>query len=238
VFNLCLSSRADVKNTAGINNLILKKMTNSTFVVADDHSMVRQGVAFLLKEAYPSAKVLQTGSFLEILKLVNEEKIDLLLLDINFPDGTSLSMIPTIKKLQPEIKILIFSACDEEIYAVRYLNAGANGYLNKLSAEEEIRSAVNSVVKYGKYISQSIQNKIMDSYIFKKPANPLEQLSNREIEIAKLLVEGVGNNVIADILKIKKTTVSTYKNRIFEKLDINNLSSLIGVFNLYYFKEV
>jgi len=208
-----------------------------TFVVADDHSMVRQGVSFLLNDTYPEAKVLQTGSFLEILKLVNQEKINLLLLDINFPDGTSLNIIPTIKKLQPNIKILIFSAYDEEMYAMRYLNVGANGYLQKLSTEEEIKYAVNSVITNGKYVSKNIQNKIMDSFILKKPLNPLEILSNREIEIAKLLVQGVSSSKIAETLNIKKTTVSTYKNRVFEKLDINNLSSLISLFHLYYFKE-
>lgn len=211
--------------------------TSMTFVVADDHSMVRQGVSFLLNDTYPEAKVLQTGSFLEILKLVNQEKINLLLLDINFPDGTSLNIIPTIKKLQPNIKILIFSAYDEEMYAMRYLNVGANGYLQKLSTEEEIKYAVNSVITNGKYVSKNIQNKIMDSFILKKPLNPLEILSNREIEIAKLLVQGVSSSKIAETLNIKKTTVSTYKNRVFEKLDINNLSSLIGLFHLYYFKE-
>ncbi|MFC0779213.1 response regulator [Flavobacterium sp. HJSW_4] len=211
--------------------------TSMTFVVADDHSMVRQGVSFLLNDTYPEAKVLQTGSFLEILKLVNQEKINLLLLDINFPDGTSLNIIPTIKKLQPNIKILIFSAYDEEMYAMRYLNVGANGYLQKLSTEEEIKYAVNSVITNGKYVSKNIQNKIMDSFILKKPLNPLEILSNREIEIAKLLVQGVSSSKIAETLNIKKTTVSTYKNRVFEKLDINNLSSLISLFHLYYFKE-
>jgi len=211
--------------------------TNKTFVIADDHTMIRQGISFLLKDIFPSANILQTGSFLEILKLVKQQKIDLLLLDINFPDGISLNIIPTIKEMQPNIKILIFSACDEDVYALRYLNAGANGYLSKLSTETEISYGINSVLSYGKYVSPNIQNKIMDSYILKKPINPLEQLSNREIEIARLMVEGCGNTAIADTLNIQRTTVSTYKNRLFEKLEINSLSSLISIFNLYYLKD-
>ena len=74
----------------------------------------------------------------------------------------------------------------------------------------------------------------MDSYIFKKPANPLEQLSNRELEVAKLMVDGYGNTEICKALNIQKTTVSTYKTRIFEKTGIDNLSYLIQLFNLYW----
>ena len=77
----------------------------------------------------------------------------------------------------------------------------------------------------------------MDSYILKKPSNPLEQLSNREIEIAKFLVDGRSNIDICKSLSIKKTTVSTYKNRIFEKLGVNNLSDFISIFNLYNYSE-
>ena len=77
----------------------------------------------------------------------------------------------------------------------------------------------------------------MDTYIFNKPKNPLEQLSNREIEIAKLLVEGFSNIDICNTLNIQKSTVSTYKNRIFEKLDVDNLSSLIQIFNFYKDKK-
>ncbi len=85
----------------------------------------------------------------------------------------------------------------------------------------------------GKYITQNIKDKILDSYISKKPVNPLEQLSNREVEVARLLIKGYGNMEIAEQLQVKKSTVSTFKNRIFEKLEINNLADLIDFFQLY-----
>lgn len=207
------------------------------FIVADDHTIVRQGVAFILKGIHKNSCIYQLANFSEIIKRINTTPIDLLVLDISFPDGTSLNIIPTIKKIQPSIKILIFSAYDENIYAIRYLNAGANGYLSKLSDEDEIKLAIKSVLNNGKYISKNIQEKIMDTYIFNKPKNPLEQLSNREIEIAKLLVEGFSNIDICNSLNIQKSTVSTYKNRIFEKLDIDNLSSLIQIFSFYQDKR-
>ena len=207
------------------------------FISADDHSVVTQGMSFILKDLYKDATVYQIESFSEIIKVLNSTTIDLLILDINFPDGSSLNLLPTLKKIQPDLKILIFSGYDEDIYAVRYLSAGANGYLSKLSSEEEIKHAIKTVMTFGKYTSKNIQDKIMDSYILKKPSNPLEQLSNREIEIAKFLVEGKSNIDICKSLSIKKTTVSTYKNRIFEKLSIDTLSGLIQIFQLYYTKE-
>lgn len=207
------------------------------FISADDHSIVTQGMSFILKDLYNGATVYQIESFSEIIKVLNSTTIDLLILDINFPDGSSLNLLPTLKKIQPDLKILIFSGYDEDIYAVRYLSAGANGYLKKLSSEEEIKHAIKTVMTSGKYTSKNIQDKIMDSYILKKPSNPLEQLSNREIEIAKFLVDGRSNIDISKSLNIKKTTVSTYKNRIFEKLSIDTLSGLIQIFQLYYTKE-
>ena len=207
------------------------------FISADDHSIVTQGMSFILKDLYNGATVYQIESFSEIIKVLNSTTIDLLILDINFPDGSSLNLLPTLKKIQPDLKILIFSGYDEDIYAVRYLSAGANGYLKKLSSEEEIKHAIKTVMISGKYTSKNIQDKIMDSYILKKPSNPLEQLSNREIEIAKFLVDGRSNIDISKSLNIKKTTVSTYKNRIFEKLSIDTLSGLIQIFQLYYTKE-
>lgn len=215
----------------------MEEQCEFNFIVADDHTIVRQGVTFILKEIHKNSCVYQLANFSEIIKRLNTTPIDLLVLDISFPDGTSLNIIPTIKKIQPNIKILIFSAFDENIYAIRYLNAGASGYLNKLSNEDEIKLAIKSVLNSGKYISKNIQEKIMDTYIFKKPKNPLEQLSNREIEIAKLLVEGFSNIDICNTLNIQKSTVSTYKNRIFEKLDVDNLSSLIQIFNFYKDKK-
>ncbi|RKS02810.1 response regulator transcription factor [Flavobacterium sp. 102] len=211
----------------------MKTTQNFTFLIADDHSIVRQGVSLLIKELFFSAKIHQAGNFKETLKVLRETPIDLLVLDINFPDGNSLNIIADIKAIQPDLKILILSAYDEDIYALRYLNAGASGYLNKGSNEEEMKQALKSMILSGKYITQNIKDRILDSYISKKPINPLELLSNREVEVARLLIKGYGNMEIADQLQVKKSTVSTFKNRIFEKLEINNLADLIDLFQLY-----
>lgn len=211
----------------------MKPNQQYSFLIADDHSIVRQGVSLLIKELFFNVKIFHAGSFKETLKIASENKIDLLILDINFPDGNSLSIMSEAKAMQPDMKILIFSALDEDIYALRYLNAGASGYLNKGSNEDEMKQALKSMMVSGKYITQNIKDRILDSYISKKPINPLEQLSNREVEVARLLIKGFGNLEIAEMLNIKKSTVSTFKNRIFEKLEIDNLADLIDFFNLY-----
>jgi len=211
----------------------MKATSTPTFLIADDHSIVRQGISLLIKELFFNAKIYQSGTFKETLNVLKDTKIDLLVLDINFPDGNSLNILSETKTLQPELKILIFSAYEEDLYALRYLNAGASGYLNKGSNEDEIKQALQSMMVSGKYITQNIKDRILESYISKKPLNPLEQLSNREVEVARLLIKGFGNMEIAELLQIKKSTVSTFKNRIFEKLEIVNLAELIDLFQLY-----
>lgn len=203
------------------------------FLIADDHIIVRQGLVLLINELFNCVTIFQAGSFKDTLNVLRAHTIDLMVLDINFPDGNSLNFISEIKNIQTDIKILMFSAYDEDIYAMRYLNAGASGYLSKGSSEEEIIVAFKSMINSGKFITQKIKDRILDSYILKTPINPLEKLSNREIEVARLLIKGYGNLEISDYLNIKKTTVSTFKNRIFEKLNIDNLAALIDFFHLY-----
>ena len=211
------------------------KLSNSyTFLIADDHSVVRQGISLVVKELFSKAVIYTAGSFKDTLKIVKETKLDLLILDINFPDGNSINIIPEVKTIQPDIKILIFTAFDESIYAMRYLNAGASGFLNKGCSEDEIKQAIESMVATGKYVTQTIKDRILDSYISKTPINPLEKLSIREVEVARLLIKGYGNLEISELLQIKKTTVSTFKNRVFEKLEIDNLAALIELFQLYF----
>lgn len=204
-----------------------------SFLIADDHTVVRQGVALIIRELYEKATIFQVDSYTSIIEVLKNQTIDILILDINFPDGNSVKVVPEAKKLQPNIKILVFSAFDESVYALRFFNAGANGYLSKLSKEEEIKAAIVSLVNDGKYISSHTKEKILDSYLLGKKTNPLEHLSNREIEISRLLVKGFGNLEISNTLHIQKTTVSTYKKRIFEKLQIDNLASLFELFHFF-----
>lgn len=209
------------------------KFNNFRFITADDHSIITRSLSLILKDLYPHSEVYQLHKITEIVDLLNETKIDLLLLDISFQDGDSLQAITTLKKIQPKLKILIYSGHDEDIYAICCINAGANGYLSKLSSFEETQKAILAVMNSDRYFSENIQGKINDSFIFNKPVNPIENLSSREFEVAKLIAEGYGNTEICMLLDLQKSTVSTYKNRVFEKLEIKNLTDLIKIFNVY-----
>ncbi|QEE48080.1 response regulator transcription factor [Flavobacterium alkalisoli] len=202
-------------------------------LIADDHSVVRQGVALILREAFNSVNIYHAESFSEIAEILKKQSINLILLDINLPGGNNVGMINNIKEIQSSIKVLMFSAYDEDQYAVRYIHAGVDGYLNKLSSEDKIIEAVSEILRGGRYFSDKIKDRVFESVINKIPENPLESLSNREMEIADLLAKGEGNLEIANRLDIKMSTVSTYKSRIFEKLGINNVVSLAEKFNIY-----
>lgn len=201
-------------------------------LLADDHSVVRHGISLILKEVHDNVSIIHADSFSQVLLKIKENP-DLVFLDINLPDGNSTKMIEKLRKIKPDLKILMFSAYDEEQYALRYIHAGANGFLNKDSSDEEILKAVKSVIETGKYISSLIREKILENVFHKTPINPLETLSDRESEVARLLAKGEGNLEIANRLNIQMTTVSTYKNRIFEKLRINNVVSLVEVLKIY-----
>lgn len=136
-----------------------------------------------------------------------------------------------ITALQPNIKILIFSEYDEN-YACQYIIAGANGYLNKRSEEETIIGTINCILTKGSYFSPDIINKIISASFNKKSINPLNNLSKREFQIFELLLLGDGNTEIGNKLKIKMPTISIYKKRVFEKLNVKNQMELIFVFKM------
>lgn len=202
-------------------------------LIADDHSVVRQGMSLILKEAFDGIEVVHTDSFESAIVILKNNQINLLLLDINLPGGNSIDMINDVKQVQNTTKILMFSAFDEDQYALKYMKAGAKGYVNKLSSEDKIIEAVKTVLEGGDYISPKLKAKISENGINKVSNNPLSILSNREMEIAGLLTKGEGNLEIANKLNIGMSTVSTYKSRIFEKLGINNVVSLVEKFKRY-----
>lgn len=206
---------------------------NTRVLLADDHNVVRQGVSLILRESFKNIEVHHADTFDEVLINLDGGRFDILVLDINLPGGNSVSMIEKALAIQNDIRILIFSAYDEEQYAIRYIHAGAKGFLNKLSSEDKIIEAVQSILNGENYVSEKISEMMSENELNRAPINPLDALSNRELEIASLLAEGEGNLEISNKLNIQMSTVSTYKNRIFEKLGVSNLVSMVEKFKLY-----
>lgn len=202
-------------------------------LIADDHSVVRQGVTILLTEVYSNLSISHASSFSQLLDRLEGEEVNLIILDISIPEGKGVQMIPAIREKLNDVSILIFSAYDEEQYGLRYMIAGANGYVNKLSSDEEFKAAVRAMIEKREHFSESTYESYRENEQKKFAGNPLLQLSGREMEIAKLLVGGDGNLEIANKLNLQNSTVSTYKNRIFEKLGINSIVALFEIFGQY-----
>jgi DNA-binding NarL/FixJ family response regulator len=209
-------------------------------LIVEDHAIVRMGVDFLINEMFQKVEVQQAANFNAALALIQENKFDLIILDINIPGGEHSRMISSIRAIQENAPILIFSDFDENIYAFHYLHAGANGYLSKGSSEDEYKVAISAVLNDGKYISKAVQSQ-MKNGIFDRTnvsSNPLAGFSQREVEILELLVEGKWTKEIAGILDLKETTISTYKTRIFEKLEVENIVEMFRKLELYKVEEL
>jgi DNA-binding NarL/FixJ family response regulator len=205
--------------------------TSKHILIADDHGVVRYGMMLFIKDLMPWAQVSQVGTFNEAIGHVNKSQVDLVILDINLPGGNNIKMVDSLKAVLPDIKVIIFSSYDEKIYAERYLRAGAKGYLNKETSNKEIKKAIQSVLSGGVYMSNTVKDLMLNRLLnIEVGQNPLSVLSNREIEVAQLLVIGQGVTEISTALNLQLSTVSTYKNRIFEKLDVSNVVQLIEKF--------
>ena len=206
-------------------------MPKITFLIADDHSMIRQGLVFIIEDLDIDYEIIQTSSISGILETIKNKPIDIAIIDVHFPDGNSLNILQEIRKLNSKIKILIFTGVDENAHALKFIKAGANGFLGKLSEEEDIQKAIQKIIDTGEYISPITQAAILNSIQNPSLFNPLASLTEREMQIAKLYAKGLGNLEIANQLDIKQNTVSTQKKRIFEKLKIENIVELIELMN-------
>ncbi|MPS72690.1 MAG: response regulator transcription factor [Chryseobacterium sp.] len=204
------------------------------FLLADDHSLIRQGIVFLLEEMELDCGIFHASTLQKILESIQSNPIDIAIIDAHFPDGNSLSILSDIKNIRPEVKILIFSGIDENTQSLKFINAGANGFLSKLSEEDDVKYAISKMIKTGEYISPVTQALLMNSIRNRNLINPLFSLTDRELQIAEMYAEGYGNLEIANKLDIKQNTVSTIKKRIFEKLDIENIVELIELIKNHY----
>ncbi|QBQ40226.1 response regulator transcription factor [Sphingobacterium psychroaquaticum] len=206
-------------------------------LIADDHSIVRLGASVIIKENFPTAEVHQAQTYPEVYNLLGKEAFDLILLDINMPGGNNIKVIKEILDVQPNIKILVFSSYDESLYALRYITAGACGYLNKNTAMSELNNAISSIMTRGKYMSEHVKELYIQKLTSTKSSfnenNPLNKLSNREVDVAKHLIKGLGILDVATLMELSSSTVSTYKSRIFEKLNVSNIPELIELYKLH-----
>ncbi len=199
-------------------------------LIADDHAVVRTGIKFLLKGLDPKIEVTLADDFPETLSKVKQHSFDLIILDINIPGGNNIGMMETIRFHNPDVPILIFTSYSESVYGLAYLQAGANGFLSKDAPEKEFLTALNCIESGKKYFSNSLQETMLNSLINKGSLdlNPLSKLSKREMDVANLLVKGHSTAEIGNILNLQLSTISTFKARVFAKMEVSNLVELIA----------
>lgn len=200
---------------------------NQNILIVDDHAIVRAGIEILLTDKLESPFFYEADWFEKCLDILSNFKIDLVILDINLPEGLKTTMISKIRSINPVQKILIFSAYEEEEIKLNYIRAGVNGFVSKLDEEGKFIEVVIEVLNHGSSISKELLLKVKDNNL----NDSKDKLSNREMEVAKLLIKGFGNLEIANKLNLKMSTVSTYKKRIFEKLNVSNVIELATIFN-------
>lgn len=196
-------------------------------LIADDHAILRRGLQQILAETSDMLVAGEAGTAAGVLRLVREGQYDVLLLDISLPDQNGLEVLAQLHASHPNIHVLILSMHPEQQYALRALKCGASGYLTKDNAPEELIIAIRRVVEGGQYISQSLAEHLVS--VIKAPSEvPLhESLSDREYQVMQLL--GVGKSVgeIAHQLALSPKTISTYRQRILEKLVLNSTADII-----------
>jgi two-component system, NarL family, invasion response regulator UvrY len=192
-------------------------------LIADDHSYVRRGVIQILKDEFPFAEIIEAANGDEMLKAASENDFDLIISDLEMPGKNGLEALEKVKEMKPHIPVLILSIHDEDLYAARMYKAGASGYLNKNSAPEELIKAIRQIQRGKRYMSEETAAKLEHHGQKKQKA---DLLSNREITILKLLAEGKSTSQISDQLELAPTTVSTYRSRILEKLQLHSNADL------------
>lgn len=204
-------------------------------LIADDHSIVRLGMKQIICSLPGAMLVTEAKTFDEAIFLIEAQTFDLLILDINMPGGNNRQMIDAVKLRQPGIRILVFSAYDEILYALNYIQAGADGYIEKNSPDEEFRMAISGILMGEKYISRAVRELLIGKFTGQQEHhnNPFSVLSPREIEVMNLLTKGLPLIKIAEILHLQLTTISTYKTRIFEKVGVKNVIALIEKAQMY-----
>ena len=207
------------------------------FLCIEDHPLVQLGMKMVLAESYPRAGITEAETFQAALAVLEQERFDLAVLDIDIPGGENVRMMKLMREKQPGLPILIHSAFDEKGYALPYLQAGADGFISNQAPQEEFVAAVRAILDHGRYVRYEVQQIFLSSVTDVSGrttgGNPIVSLSPRERRVMQLMTEGKWTKEIAAIMNLKENTISTYKRRIYDKMEVKDpieLSKKIALF--------
>jgi len=196
-------------------------------IIADDHPIVRAGMKQIISEAVDMSVADEAGDGRQLLNKIRAENFDVVILDITMPHIDGLDVLKQLKIEKPKLPVIILSIHPESQYALRVLKAGASGYVTKTSAPDELITAIRKVHRGGKYISPSVAEKLAFQLEADFEEMPHEALSDREYQVLCMLASGKTVTEIAEELALSVKTVSTYRSRILEKMDMKNNAELI-----------
>lgn len=195
-------------------------------LVADDHAIVRKGLGQIISETSDLEVADEAANGAEVISLVMDGHYDAVVLDINMPGMDGLDALKQLQSVKPDVPVLVLSMHAEDEYALRVLKAGASGYLNKESAPEELVAAIRKISSGGKYMSSEVAESLL-SHLNAGGKGPLHaNLSDREFQVLCLLSSGKTVSQIAEQLSLSVKTISTYRARLLDKMQMKNNAEL------------
>jgi two-component system invasion response regulator UvrY len=189
-------------------------------LIADDHELLRRGLKQILAEAFPELAVGEAADARQTLESVAKQAWDVVLLDINMPGRSGIDVLQDLKSLYPQLPVVVLSAFPEKDYAIRAFKLGASGYVSKQSASSELIAAVRKAMAGGRYVTPSLAEALAATVAGESPALPHEMLSNRELQVLRLVALGKQQKEIAAELSLSEKTIGTYRLRISRKLGL------------------
>ena len=196
-------------------------------LIADDHAILRRGLKEILMREMEGAVCGEAKDATETLARVQEGDWDLVILDITMPGRSGLDVLKDLKAARPRLPVLVLSMHPEDQYAKRILRAGASGYMNKESAPEELIKAVRKVLAGGRYVSAALAEKLASDLSEDSGRSIHEALSDREFEVLRMIGAGKTVGQIAEELHLGLTTISTYRARLLEKMNMTTTAELM-----------
>jgi len=210
-------------------------MNNSIKVlIADDHALVRIGTKVVLERNYDLSQCDFASNGDEVIFKVQNNRYDLVILDINMPNTDALSLVKQVLSIRPDSKILMQSVNQQSLFAKKFLHIGAVGYIQKdISDEIELRKAIDKILSGKPYINEDVVEQLVKNLQSNSVENPFSSLTNKEVVILNKMLEGKSPQIICKETNLKNTTVSTHKKNILAKLGIDNTMDLFELANLH-----
>jgi len=199
-------------------------------LIVDDHPVVRQGIAFMIDQTPDIQVAYQAENPGEAIDIVRRHAVDLVLLDLSLKKGSGLDLIADLRKWRPNIPVLVLSMHDERMYAQRSLMNGANGYIMKEAPADMVVEAIRHVLRGGTYVSDRIKEEIIASAVSRpegRLTDPVRTLTNRELEVLRLIGMAYSTERIAETLGISVKTVEVHRIHIKTKLNTQSLAELV-----------